>query len=135
MASGVYNRFKANLMNKIADMEADVVKVMLLDDNHAFNAAHNVIGDVSGNEVAGAGYVAGGVTLANKAVTQATATKFDADDVEWAASTITAHYAVLYDDTIGTDDLICCIDFGENKSTVNGTFKITWNASGIITLT
>jgi hypothetical protein len=134
MASGMYNRFKANLMNKIVDLEADVIKVMLLDNSHAFNAAHNVIGDVSANEIAGTGYTAGGATLANKAVTQGATTKWDADDVQWTGATFTAYHAVIYDDTVGTDDLILSIDFGGAQSVSSGTFTIQWHVNGIVTL-
>lgn len=134
MASGMYNRFKANLMNKEIDLEADVVKVMLLDDSHSFSAGDNVIGDVSANEISGSGYTAGGGTLAGKAVTQAATTKWDATDIEWTSATFTAYHAVPYDDTIATDDLICSIDFGGAKSVTAGTFKIQWHVNGIITL-
>lgn len=134
MASGLYNRFKANLMNKIVDMEADTIKCMLLDNSHSFSATDNVIGDVSGNEVSGTGYSAGGATLANKGVTQAATTKFDADDTAWTTASFTAYHAVLYDDTVGTDDLICSIDFGGAQTVTSGTFTIQWHADGIITL-
>ena len=112
MASGIYNRFKANLMNKIVDLEADTIKVILLDTNHSFTAADNVLTDVNGNELAATGnYATGGQALDNKAVTQAVTTKWDADDEAWASATFTAFHAVIYDDTVGTKDLICSIDF------------------------
>lgn len=134
MASGIYDRFKANLMNKEVDLEADTIKVMLLDDSHSFTTTHNVIGDVSANEISGTGYTAGGATLASKAVTQATSTKWDADDVAWTSATFSAWHAVLYDDTVATDDLIASIDFGGEKAVSAGTFTIQWHANGIITL-
>ena len=134
MASGMYDRFKANLMNKIVDLEADTVKVMLLDNSHAFTTTHNVIGDVSANQITGTGYTAGGATLASMAVTQGTTTKWDATDTEWTTATFTAYHAVIYDDTVGTDDLIGSIDFGAAKSVSAGTFKIQWHADGIVTL-
>jgi len=134
MASGMYNRFKANLMNKEIDLEADVVKVMLLDDSHSFTAADNVIGDVSANEIAGAGYTAGGGTLAGKAVTQAATCKWDATDIQWTDATFSTWHAVLWDDTIATDDLMGSIDFGGEKSVTGGIFKIQWHVNGIITL-
>jgi len=121
-------------MNKIVDLEADTIKVMLLNNSHAFTATHNVIGDVSANEVSGTGYTAGGATLAGKAVTQAATTKWDATDTTWASSTITAYHAVIYDDTVATDDLIASIDFGAAKSSSAGNFTIQWHADGIITL-
>jgi len=135
MASGIYNRFKANLMNKEIDLEADSIIVILLDDSHAFNAAHNVIGDVDANELPTAGgYTQKTEVLAGKAVTQAATTKWDGTDAEWAAATFSAWHAVLYDDTIATDDLICSFDFGGEKVVTAGTFTIEWNAAGIITL-
>ncbi|MFB0523911.1 MAG: hypothetical protein ACETVZ_00095 [Phycisphaerae bacterium] len=134
MASGMYDRFKANLMNKEVDLEADVVKCMLLNNSHAFTNTHNVIGDVSANEISGTGYTAGGATLASKAVTQAATTKWDAADVEWTSATFTAYHAVLWDDTVTTDDLIASIDFGGAKSVSAGTFKIQWHTNGIVTL-
>lgn len=135
MASGIYNRQKANLMNKVVDMEADVIKVILLDTNHSFSAVHNVLTDVSGNELAATGgYSTGGKTLASKAVTQAATTKFDADDVAWTSATFTAFHAVLYDSTLGTDDLICSFDFSGGKEVSAGTFTIVWHTDGILTL-
>lgn len=134
MASGIYNRAKANLMNKIVDLVNDVIKVMLLNATYVFTATHNVIGDVSVNQITGTGYVAGGATLTTKTVTQGATTTWDAADVIWANSTITAYHAVIYDDTVVTDDLICSIDFGGAKSSSEGDFKIEWNVSGIITL-
>lgn len=134
MASGIYDRFKANLFNKIVDLEADTVKVMLLNNSHSFTSTNNVIGDVSANEISGTGYTAGGATLAGKAVTQGATTKWDATDVQWTTATFTAYHAVIYDDTVATDDLICSIDFGGAKSVSAGTFKIQWHVNGIVTL-
>ena len=134
MASGIYNRLKANVLNKIVHWEADVIKVMLLDTNHSFTAANNVIGDVSANEISGTGYTAGGATLANAAVTQAATTKADGDDTAWTTATFTAYHAVLWDDTIATDDLVCSFDFGGAKTVSAGTFTVQWHADGIVTL-
>jgi len=135
MASGIYNRFKANLMNKIVDLEADTLKIILLDNSHSFTATHNVLGDVSANELPTAGgYTQQTKTVDNGAVTQAATTDFDADDVAWTSATFTAYHAVIYDDTVGTADLILSIDFGGAQTVAAGTFTIQWNASGIITL-
>jgi len=134
MASGIYNRFKANILNKICDMEADVIRVALLTNSHSFTAAHNTFSQVSGNEISGTGYTANGEALASKAVTQAATTKFDATDLAWTTATFTAAHAVIYDDTLAGNDLIGSIDFGGNQSVVAGTFTIQWHADGIITL-
>lgn len=134
MASGIYNRFKANLMNGEVDLEADTIKVMLLDNSHSFTATNNVIGDVSANEISGTGYTAGGKALSGKAVTQAATTKWDATDIEWTTATFTAYHAAIYDDTHATDDLIASFDFGGAQAVAGATFKIQWHADGIITL-
>lgn len=134
MASGIYNRFKANLMNKIVDLEADVIQVALMTTSHSFLATNTVWTDVSSNEITGTGYTANGVVLAGAAVTEAATTKFDGTDTAWTTATFTAYHAVLWDNTIATDDLICSFDFGGAKTVTAGTFTIQWHANGIITL-
>ncbi len=132
MASGIYNRFKANLMNKVVDLEADTIKVTLYDNSHSFTATDTDY--TTDNELATTGgYTQGGATLASKAVTEAATTKWDADDTAWAAATFTAYHAVIYDSTAG-NDLIASIDFGGAKVVAAGTFTIQWDAAGIITL-
>jgi hypothetical protein len=135
MASGIYERFKANLMNKIVDLEADTIQVALMDNVHAFTATDNVWTDVSANEISGTGYTANGVVLASATVTQDATTKFDGNDSAWTTATFTAYHAVLWDNTVATDDLICSFDFGGAKTVTAGTFTIQWHANGIITLT
>ena len=122
-------------MNKEIDMEADVIKVILLDDSHSFAATHNVIGDIDANELPTAGgYTQKDKVLAGKSVTQAAAVKWDANDSEWPGSTFSCWHAALFDDTIATDDLIGSIDFGGEKVVAAGLFKIQWHVQGIITL-
>lgn len=135
MTSGIYNRFKANLMNKEIDLEADTIKIALLNNSHSFTATHNTWSQVSANELAsGSGYTTGGATLGNKAVTQAATTKWDADDASWSSATFTAYHAVIYDDTMSNDDLICSIDFGGAQTVSSGTLTIQFHTDGIITL-
>lgn len=135
MASGTYNRWRTNLMNKEVDMVADVIKVILLNNSHTFNPAHNVIGDIDTNELSTAGgYTQKTKVLDGKTVTQAAAVKFDGTDVEWAGATFSAWHAALYDDTVAADDLIGSIDFGGEKIVAAGLFKIQWHVNGIITL-
>ncbi len=132
MASGIYNRFKANLMNKVVDLEADTIKVALYDTNHSFTATDTDY--TTNNELATAsGYTQGGNTLANSAVTEAATTKWDADDTAWTSATFSAFHAVIWDSTAG-NDLIASIDFGGEKAVVAGTFTIQFDSSGIITL-
>jgi len=130
----MYQRNKANWMNKIVDYEADTIKVMLLDNSHSFSATDDVIGDVDTNEISGTAYVAGGATLASKAVTQAATTKFDADDVTWSTASFTAYHAVIYDVT-ATSNLMISLDFGGEQTVTANDFTIQWHTDGIITIT
>ena len=139
MASGVYNQFKTEIMNKVIDLEADTVKVALLDNSHSFDQTAVGWAVPDANELsAGGGYSEGGEALASKAVTQeSTHGKFDAADVSWTSATFTAYHAVIYDDTPTSpaDPLICSIDFGGAQSVSSGTFTIQWAAGGILTIT
>ena len=129
--SGIYNIFKANLMNKEVDLDADTIKVALYDGTHAFTASDTVY--TTSNEITGAGYTAGGATLANTTVSGTTTVAFDADDAAWSDATFTAYGAVIYDTSV-SNNLICTIDFGGAKTVADGTFTIQWDASGIISL-
>ncbi len=132
MASGIYNRFKANLMNKVVDLEADTIKIALYDTNHSFTATDTDY--TTNNELATTGgYTQGGNTLANSAVTEATTAKWDANDTAWTSATFEAFHAVIYDST-ASNDLIASIDFGGGKTVSSGTFTIQFDSSGIITL-
>ncbi len=62
---------------------------------------------------------------------------FDAADLTWAASTITARYAWLQDATPGsaaTNPLIGYVDFGADLASSAGNFTITWHPQGIVVL-
>jgi hypothetical protein len=138
MASGVYERFKANLMNKIVDLVNDDIKVALVNNSHDSASPFDQdvwTGVVDTNEISGTGYTAGGKSLGTPGVTQGATTKFDGDDTVWTTATFSAWHAVLYDDTLAADDLVCTFDFGGEKAVTAGTFTIQWHANGIITLT
>ncbi len=133
-ASGVYEGWFHDLAAKAVDMDSDTFKVALLDDNHSFTSTDDTWADVSANEVSATGYTAGGGTLDNPSITEADPFKWDADDETWTITgSMTAYHAVIYD-TSNSDSLVCSIDFGEEKTATDGDFKITWNASGIITI-
>lgn len=139
MANLVYNNFKKNIMNGGIDLDTDTIKVALVTSTYTPNEdTHEFFSSVT-NEVTGTGYTAGGATLANKTVTADTTDNegvFDADDVTWASSTITARGAVVYKSTgtAGTSPLIAYIDFTTDKVSTGGDFKITWGAEGIVNL-
>jgi hypothetical protein len=124
------------------DYLSDTIKVSLHTSSYTPAQDTHVFRSDLTNEVAnGNGYTTGGATLANKTLGYTAGTnviKFDADDVAWADSTITARYAVIYDDTPATDatkPLLGYVDFGADVSSVAAAFTITWAAAGILTIT
>lgn len=139
MADVIYNSFKANIMNGNIDLDTDTIKVALVTSAYTPNQdAHEDFADVT-NEVTGTGYTADGEALASKAVTIDDTDNegvFDAADVTWSSSTITARGAVIYKDTgsAATSLLICYLDFGSDQSSSAGDFTIQWNSEGILNL-
>lgn len=135
----VYNAAITSLANKEIDWGSDTIKVILLTSAYTPNqTTHQYQSSLTG-EVSGTGYTAGGQTLANKTEAFVGQQKrFDADDVTWPASTITARYAVVVDTTPGsaaTNPLICYVDFGADVVSSGGAFTIQWDATGIFTVT
>jgi hypothetical protein len=142
MASKLYGKFIQKAFNKEVDWDSDTIKVALLTSSYTPDQdAHDYFDDVSAAEVTGTGYTAGGNTLGSKTVTYDAATNvivLDAADLTWASSTITARYAVVYDDsgaTAGAKALIGYVDFASDQSSTSGNFTITWDATGIVRIT
>lgn len=133
----MYGSAISKAFNKEVDWDTDTIKVALVSSAYVPNQdTHDYFDDVSANEVTGTGYVAGGVTLANKTNTYDGATntnKLDANDITWASSTITARYAIIYVATgvSTTSTLLGYVDFGQDESSTDGNFTVVWNASGI----
>lgn len=142
MASKAYGNLIARLFNGEVDYDSHTIKVALLTDGYTPNQdTHITWSQVSANEATGTGYVAGGATLSGKTVSYDAAsnvTTLDANDVTWANATVTARYAVIYDDNGAAANekvLLGYVDFGVNQSATNGNFTITWDAAGIFRVT
>ncbi len=138
----MYSNFPYNLLlDKHGDFTGETtLKCLLCTSAYTPNQdTHNFHDDITNEHGATGNYSTGGeiMTTTNPTVS-GRVTTFDTANTVWSASTITARYAVIYDYTggsSGTNALVCYIDFGENKSSESGTFQLTWNGSGIFTLT
>jgi hypothetical protein len=136
-----FGLFQKSLANKEVDEDSDALKVMLCTSAFTPNQLTMQYKSSITNEVVGTGYVAAGTALASLVVAFTSGTKttnLDAADVVWAASTITARYAVIYDSTPGTDatrPLISYLDFGADVVSSGGNFTISWDPAGIIAVT
>lgn len=137
MANVTYNSYKANELDGTINLATHDIKVVLVNGYAPDIDAHSQYSDITDEVPNGNGYTQGGKTLQNASVTQDNANDraiFDADDVTWASSTITADGAVIYDDTTTGKELVGYIDFGGAKSSNSGDFRIQWNSAGILTL-
>lgn len=135
-----YGQALLKALNKEIDWDTDTIKAMLCTSTYVPDQDAHVYKDVSvTNEVTGTGYTAGGTTLASKTITYTAGTNviaLDAADVTWASATITARYAVIYDDSPASNKpLLGYVDFGADQSSSNGNFTITWDAAGILKVT
>lgn len=123
-----------------ANIAADTYKVALYTAA-TFDSTATTLAGVTKTEVASVnGYTAGGQTLVSVSITTVgtNGAKFDANDVIWSASggSITASYAIIYNDTDTDDPPLAFIDFGGEQSAGDGTdFLIAWDSSGILVWT
>ena len=120
-------------------VDTDVIKCALLTSSYTpSQLTHQAwTTSCSAYEVTGTGYTAGGATLTDVTIGLKTATttfQFWASECSWTNSTITARYAVIYSVTTGY--LISYVDFGEDKSSAEGLFKIDFDdTDGIFEIT
>lgn len=139
MANILYNRGKERILKGVLSLTSQTIKLALVTSGYIPDKDSHLNFDDVTNEVSGTGYTAGGKALANRVVTQDDINdraEFDADDVIWTVSTITARAAVLYRDTgtPSTSPLIAYIDFGQDYSTLGEDFTIEWDTEGILYL-
>ena len=140
VTSKVYYKAITSVFNKEIDWGTDTIMVSLHSSSYTpSQSAHDYWDDATG-EITGTGYTAKGQALGTKTETFSSNVKqFDAADVVWATSTITARYAVVYDQvsvtTASLNPLIAYVDFGEDVVSTGGNFTITWDSTGVFTVT
>jgi len=141
MADTIYHNFFAEIMSGTLDLHgagSNAIKVALFTDSYSIDPDEVTYANTNEHATSG-NYTQGGVTLtaANSTVADDDAnnraTWDNTDDPTWSAATITAAFAKLYNSTV-SDKLICVFDFSGNKSSTAGTYKITFNASGILAI-
>lgn len=115
--------YKGEALQGIHDA-ADVYKIALYTSAAVLGPTTTVYS--AANEVVGTGYTAGGATLTGFSVTISgtTAILDFTNDPSWAAATITARGALIYNSSKG-NKAVFVMDFGSDISSTNGTFAIT----------
>lgn len=122
---------------------ADDIKVAIIDNTVTPTAAFATPALADFTEVGTAGtYVTGGISIGNlgAAVTEAAGVMtFDsATNPTWAqngSNDVDAWWGIVYNDTDGGDRAIAFVELGGPVDMSAGDLTITWNASGLFTIT
>ena len=130
------------LKGEAPDWEDDTIKIMILDNGHTpAPDTDEFIDDVSGDEVSGTGYTAGGATLDNAVVSETGASGFasvDADDETISTVTfVNGLYLYFYKDTgtPATSPIMGYVTLDVAKSPTADDFLIQFDAVGVLKVT
>lgn len=127
-----YNHTRKLFAN--GEVNVSNLKVMLRNAATTFNPAHTSVGQLSGAEVSGNGWAAGGQPINNAAITitGTNQAKLDGDNISVTATggpIGPASSAVITDGTT----LLFFIDFdGPQQAGETTPFNINWHADGIV---
>lgn len=148
MAAGsvvVYTNAALLLGEKQYNLSSDTIDYVLCTSSYTpAPDTDSTYANVSSFELTtGGGYTSGGTVLTGTTWSQSGSTiTFNAGNISYASSTITAKYIVVIQrastSLASTDKLLCYCDLnsgGGSVSSSNGTFAINWNASGLFTVT
>ena len=135
ITQAIATSFKGEILSG-THTSSDVYKIALYTNAATLSGATTVY--TTTGEVVGTGYTAGGATLSGFAVTTSGTTAIlDFADPSWAAATITARGALIYNSS-KTNKAVYVMDFGSDITSTNGTFTITFPvadaANGLIRL-
>lgn len=143
-----YTKLADSLGQKKIDVDSDTFKCMLLSAYTVGTTQDTAqyVADVkaAATEASGTGYSAGGVTLTSVAwTTTGHVYKWTATIPAWTTTggSLAAAYALFYDSTPGSDatnPVLCYWNLdgaGGTQTSSNGTFTLTANAAGILTVT
>jgi hypothetical protein len=120
--------FKKELMEGVHNFKnsgGSTFQIALYTDSASFTAATTAY--TSSNEISGTGYTAKGNTLTRVDPTTSSTTAYtDFADSTWSSSTITAMGAMIFNDSASGDPSIVILDFGADKSSSSGDFKVVF---------
>lgn len=149
MAAGditFFRKFREDVLEKRHDHETDDFKLGLIT-NAAAPAATDAdprwgaggSTDLSSTQVTpGGNYSTGGPSVANPVVTESGGVAtFDGDNIsiaQHASNPTDARYGILYNNTDAGKRAVAFVDLGAVINLSLGAFSVTWNASGIFTL-
>ena len=118
--------FKQELLtgtHNFTNTSGNTFNIALYTNSASFTASTTAY--TATNEVTGSGYTAKGNALANLTPTTGGTTAFtDFADSTWSTATITARGAMIFNDTAAGDPSVVILDFGGDKTSTAGEFKI-----------
>ena len=118
--------FKQELLtgtHNFTNTSGNTFNIALYTNSASFTASTTAYTAV--NEVTGSGYIAKGNALTNVTPTTGGTTAFtDFADSTWSTATITARGAMIFNDTAAGDPSVVILDFGGDKTSTAGEFKI-----------
>lgn len=140
----VCSSFKQELMKGVHNFTTstgNTFKLALYTNSASLTAATTAYTS-SGEHATSGTYTATGKNLtipASMPSLTSTTAWTDFDDLTWAASTITARGALLYNDTASGDPAVVVLDFGSDKTSSSGDFTVQFptadSTSAIIRIT
>lgn len=128
MASALCNSFKQELLEGVHDFTAHTFRMALYTSSATLGASTTAY--TATNEVSGTGYTAGGNVLDSPTVSLSGSTAFvDFADETWSTATITARYALIYNDTAVGNPAVAVLDFGGDKTSTGADFTVQFPAA------
>lgn len=118
--------FKRELYQGIHDLTTDVLKIALYTANADLNEATTAYS--TANEVSGAGYVAGGVTMTGVTVSASGFTAYVGFNNVVFNAAVTARCALIYNSS-KANRAVAVLDFGSDKTAANFTITMPANTA------
>ncbi len=125
----VPNHYKYLLKTKQIDESSDTYKIILMNTTFAFDKdSHAELADVTADQLAtGNGYTQNSKVLTGVSITENDTT--DKAETRWSNVSWTASggsigpsgAAIIYNDSVASDPIACCIDYGIDKTAEDGT--------------
>lgn len=138
MASDLYNRGTYRIVNQNFNWTSTSVGVLLVTSTYTPAYTHNFVSDIT-NELTGGGY-ARLTAIASRTITEDDTNHrviLDGADIQFpslGAAAGTPQYAIIYDNTNGTDatrDLVGYIDLGTPPTPDGNNYNIAWDTVGL----
>lgn len=127
ITSALCNSYKQEILEGV-HASTDTYKIALFDSNAGLSAATTAYS--TSGEVEGTGYTAGGETLSGFTTGLSGSTAYlTFSDPSWANSTITARGCMIYNSS-KSNKAVAVFNFGQNVSSVNGTFTVDFPGAG-----